>query len=89
MGKFGDAHQAFTLQLEEAAAVGDEVMLESRKVERYQLNLGDPVTTPEGYAFIEEDTDSWIWCFEIGLGGENARRLVEFLKALPDEPEEK
>lgn len=63
---------------------------DSYNVQRYQLVLGDSV----GDCSIEidenmlGDLDAMIFDFKITLGPVNADKLINFLKALPPEPED-
>jgi hypothetical protein len=55
----------------------------------HSLNLGDSVTTCDGGAsFIRDDSYFGLHHFDISLGPANSKRLIEFLLALPDEPDE-
>jgi len=84
---YSDQHQAMRKQLDELVVAGDAERL-AFEVVRFDLQLGDVVTTPEGHALVEEDTDQYLFRFEVGLGPVNAAKLLVFLRELPDEPDE-
>jgi hypothetical protein len=55
---------------------------------RHNLIIGDDVTGCCGGVFVEEDiNEHGQFNFEILLGPANAKRLVDFLRTLPKEPE--
>jgi hypothetical protein len=55
----------------------------------YKLNLGDTITTCYGSATFTKDEDAFgLHHFEVSLGPANSKRMIEFLLALPEEPEE-
>lgn len=59
----------------------------------YSLVLGDNVTTVYGGCSIEvvandDSVTSTTFNFRVDLGPVNAQKLIDFLKTLPDEPEE-
>jgi hypothetical protein len=69
-------------QVGEVEPINDETTV-------YTLHLGDTVTTCEGGAsFTREDGGLWLCHFDITLGPANAKRLVDFLLSLPDEPDD-
>ncbi len=66
-----------------------EITSEERGKVVYTLNLGDTVTTCEGGAtFIKDDEYFGLHHFDVSLGPANSMRLIEFLLALPEEPDE-
>lgn len=55
----------------------------------HTLHLGDAVTTSHGGATFTRDPDERGLChFEVSLGPINSKRMIDFLLALTDEPDE-
>jgi len=53
----------------------------------HNLYLSDTVGTDHGRAQVQEDwSEDGVFHFKITLGPANARKLVDFLQTLPDEP---
>lgn len=98
MGKKDDDcyfDRAFGLanRLKQMAESGDhpDVQDDTYEVKRYQLILGDVVTTSDGGAWIEVGEDQSgvpLFAFEVTLGPTNALKLITFLDTLPAEPDD-
>lgn len=66
-----------------------EITAEEHTEVVHKLNIGETVTTCGGGAsFTKDDEFFGLRHFEVSLGPANSARLIEFLLALPEEPEE-
>jgi len=79
-----DEREATFRHLEQLERDGKAEIYES-EVKRFDLRLRRAV----GDAMAEEDeNETGLFNFTITLGPVNARKLIDFLQTLPDEPEE-
>lgn len=80
--------EAFLEHLKQLEDDGKNDLVEY-EVKRHCLYISDRVSGGMGGAHVEEDeNEQGTFNFSITLGPANARRLVDFLQTLPDEPEE-
>lgn len=84
---YSDHYKRLLEYIEKLGVEGGLEEEESTEV-MYELSLPASVRTADGHVALCEDTEQWLIRFDIALGPSNARRLIEFLRSLPDEPVE-